>query len=577
MPSFNLFHWRQTVAEFDEVDLERRERCIACDAPLEDDAQYARLRVCSTCDKHYLFPAGLRIRSLVDNGTFRETHRNLVTTDPLGFADERRYVDVRDELWSSLRLADSLTTGTARLDGHEIVLAVIDFRFLGGSMGVVAGEKLVRAAELSLKRRRPLLSVVATGGARMQEGMVSLLQMARTASAIERLREAGVPYLSVLTSPTTGGVLASFASLGDVILAEPDALIGFAGPRVVEELLGTPLPPESHSAEFLVEHGLIDDIVHREDLRKRLAAILDILAARGKAAIDRPRDLFLDKDEGGDEDAWELVQIVRDPAHPTTIDIIDAICDCFVELHGDRQSADDPAVVAGIGTITGRAVAIAGFERGNEDEAETRRFGRPMPAGYRKIQRLMRLAARLRLPIVTMIDTPGAYPGIEAERTGLAREIAETLALASSLPTPIVALVAGEGGSGGALALAVSDRLYMLERSFFSVIAPEAAAAILYRNAERAPELARKMEITPRALLRLGLIDGIIRPAADPSSAFEPHAVCAALVSAIDELEKKKASKLIAERRERYRKLTAHFVRNAPRRRPSPPSSPLLE
>src|SRR5680860_550883 len=285
MRSINPFHRRRSVAEFEEVDIERRDTCSACGASLEDDDTYARLRVCSFCNRHYLIPASLRIKSLVDAGTFEETQAGLISADPLLFEDTRRYADVRDELRESLKLTDALITGTASLGGRDIVLGVIDFRFMGGSMGVVAGEKLARAAELAVKRQHPLITVVCSGGARMQEGMFSLLQMAKTSTAIEHLHDSGTLYISVLTSPTTGGVLASFASMGDVALAEPGALIGFAGPRVVEEMLGKPLPPSSHSAEFMLQHGLIDAIVDRGALRDQLEDILTVTSNQHKHSI----------------------------------------------------------------------------------------------------------------------------------------------------------------------------------------------------------------------------------------------------------------------------------------------------
>ncbi len=248
--------------------------CPRCGVSLVEDARYERYRVCSACGAHLAIGSRRRIAALVDEGSFRETDAKLFSADPLSFTDDAPYRLRLDEQRRVTGQADALITGTAGLHGHKIVLAALDFAFMGGSMGLVVGEKLVRAAELARERRIPLLSIVASGGARMQEGMYSLLQMAKTAAAIQRLHAAGVPYVSVLTHPTTGGVFASFASLGDVIVAEPGALIGFAGPRVVEHFLGRPLPPGSHSAEFLLEHGMIDAIVPRAELPATLGTLL---------------------------------------------------------------------------------------------------------------------------------------------------------------------------------------------------------------------------------------------------------------------------------------------------------------
>jgi acetyl-CoA carboxylase carboxyl transferase subunit beta len=241
--------------------------------------------------------------------------------------------------------------------------------------------------------------------------------------------------------------------------------------------------------------------------------------------------------------------------------------DRFVELHGDRESGDDPAIVTGLGALCGRPIAVVGMERGHGEEAARRRQGRPMPEGYRKAQRVMRLATRFGLPLLTVIDTPGAYPGIEAEERGLAGEIAESMALMSELPVPIVAAVVGEGGSGGALALAVADRVLMQEGAIYSVIAPEGAAAILYRDAARAPELAEKLKITAVDLLGFGIVDAVV-PEPDGGAAVDPDAAATLLQSAVEaafaELRPMKRAKLLQGRTERYRSIGRDLVVKTP-------------
>ncbi|HEY7036140.1 MAG TPA: acetyl-CoA carboxylase carboxyltransferase subunit alpha/beta [Thermomicrobiales bacterium] len=540
--------------------------CPRCEVSLAGDARYERYRVCSACGAHLAIGSRQRVDGLVDEGSFRETLARLFSADPLAFTDDAPYRRRLEEQRRVTGQADALITGTAAVHGHKIVVAVLDFAFMGGSMGVVVGEKLVRAAELAGERRVPLLSIVASGGARMQEGMFSLLQMAKTATAIQRLHNAGVPYVSVLTHPTTGGVFASFASLGDVILAEPGALIGFAGPRVAEQFLGRPLPPGSHTAEFLLEHGLIDDIVDRVALRGYLGVLFGLLQPR-----DKPRAVGATKRSGGaaapPADVWPTVQAARDPARPTTVDYLGRMLDRFVELHGDRESGDDPAIVAGFGGLAGRSLAVIGIERGHGDEAARRRQGRPMPEGFRKAQRVMRLAARFRLPLLALVDTPGAYPGIEAEERGLAGEIAESMATMSDLPVPIVAAIVGEGGSGGALALAVADRVLMQETAIYSVIAPEGAAAILYRDAGRAPELAAKLKITAADLLGFGIVDAVV-PEPSGGAASDPDQAAAllktAIVAAFDELGAIKRDRLVQSRGERYRSVGRRFAVKSP-------------
>jgi acetyl-CoA carboxylase carboxyl transferase beta subunit/acetyl-CoA carboxylase carboxyl transferase alpha subunit len=529
--------------------------CVKCGASLAGQPRYSRYRVCDECGYAYGISARDRIASLVDPKSFHEIEALLASSDPLEFADDERYAVRLDEQRRMTGETDAAIIGTGSIRGHDIVLGVLDFVFMGGSMGVAVGEKIAIAADLALRERKPLITIVASGGARMQEGLFSLLQMAKTSAAIQRLHREGVPYLSVLTHPTTGGVFASFASLGDVIVAEPGALIGFAGPRVVEQTLGKPLPPGSHTAEFLLSNGIIDDIVNRFHLRGYLASILSLLEGTEREPAKLQAPSAVDVDEYI-EDAWETLQSARNPERPTTLDYLNRICDLFVELHGDRESGDDPAVVAGLGLIDDRRVAIVGFERGHGEESDSRRLGRPVPSGYRKAQRIMRLAARHQLPLITLIDTPGAFPGIESEVGGLAGEIAETLALMSELRTPTVAAITGEGGSGGALAFALADRVLMQRHAIYSVIAPEGAAAILYRDASRAPELAAKLKITAGDCLNAGIVDQIVpeppgTASADPDAAarFLRHA----FVDSLSQLTRRPLDQLVRDRYNRYR------------------------
>jgi acetyl-CoA carboxylase carboxyl transferase subunit beta len=539
--------------------------CAGCGAHLAGQPKFARYRVCDECGRYSAIPARLRIETLSDEGTFRETEANLSSADPLAFEDDQPYRERLREVQETTGQADAIVTGRASLHGHAVMLAVLDFGFLGGSMGVVVGEKLARACEVALRERRALVTVVASGGARMQEGMLSLLQMAKTAAAIQRLHDAGIPYISVLTHPTTGGVFASFANLGDVILAEPKSLIGFAGPRVAEQFLGKPLPEGSHTAEFLLAHGLLDGIVERTQLRRTIGATLDVIGKRTpqRPRSERPRPVFLHT--GGN--AWESVLAARDPARPTSLDYIGKLCDRFIELHGDRQSGDDAAIVAGLGLIDGRAVAVIGIERGHGDQIALRRGGRPLPEGYRKAQRIMRLAARFGVPVVTLVDTPGAFPGIESEERGLAAEIAGSMALMSNLPTRIVSAITGEGGSGGALALAVADRVLIQERAIYSVIAPEGAAAILYRDATRAPEIAERLKLTAHDVVKTGIADAIV-PEPDGGAASDLDAAAGelklAILAALSELDQVKREKLLSNRFNRYRSIGSSFVQKLP-------------
>lgn len=555
--------------------------CPKCGTRVAGDQDYEQFRVCSVCGYHDRQSARLTILRLIDPDSFREYDAGLASTDPLQFADETAYRDRLLMLRSETGESDALVSGLARLNGHEVAIAVLDFAFLGGSMGVVVGEKLVRVAERARDRRLPLITVSASGGARMQEGMLSLLQMAKTSAAVQRLRDAGCPYISILAHPTTGGVFASFANLGDMIVAEPGALIGFAGPRVAEQIIGKKLPDGSHTAEFLYTHGMIDAIVDRREQRDFLSRALSVLMAPRSGHHRRGRS-FRRRQSGPEIPAWDAVQRARGSGRLTSSDYLERMFGEFVELHGDRSSGDDPAIIAGLGTLDGKGVAVVALERGHLEDRARRHDGRPYPEGYRKARRVMDLAERLRMPLITLIDTPGAYPGLESEERGLASELAASLARMSTLRTPIVSAVIGEGGSGGALALAVADRVLMLDGAIYSVIAPEGAAAILYRDAARAPEVSSKLKLTARDLKHLNVVDEIV-PEPDSGADVDPDTAAAILAetiaNALCELQRKRINRVVRERYERYQKIGRRHAKkprrglHLPRRRGPRPRS----
>lgn len=547
---------------------EQIQTCPGCGAPLSTDPVFQELRVCGNCRRHGRESARAAILRLADPSTFREHDAGLVSTDPLNFEDERAYRQRLDALREETGESDALVTGFARLGGHHIAIAALDFGFLGGSMGVVVGEKLVRLAERAREKKLPLITISASGGARMQEGMLSLLQMAKTSAAVQRLRDSGCAYISLLSHPTTGGVFASFANLGDILIAEPGALIGFAGPRVAEQAIGSKLPPGSHTAEFLLAHGMIDAIVDRGEQRAYLERVLRVVSAPRTGHRRRGR-VFRKAPLPESIPAWDAVQRARAEDRLTSLAFLDRMVDDFIEFHGDRSSGDDPAVIAGIGTLDGKAVSIVALERGTLEDRLTRHGGRPYPEGYRKARRAMDLAERLGMPLITLIDTPGAYPGIEAEERGLAAELATSLARMSVLRTPIVSAILGEGGSGGALALAVADRVLMLEGSIYSVIAPEGAAAILYRDSDRAPEVSSKLKLTAHDLKRLEIVDEIVHEpeggtGADPDVAAQTLAK--AISHALAELHGKRIDRIVKERYDRYQRIGRTHARR-PRRK----------
>jgi acetyl-CoA carboxylase carboxyl transferase subunit beta len=370
-----------------------------------------------------------------------------------------------------------------------------------------------------------------------------------------RLHQAGVPSITVLTNPTTGGVYASFASQGDFMFAEPGALIGFAGPRVIEQLTGQPPPAGTHTAEFLLEHGQLDGVVDRARLRGVLATLLQLFHARGPGEVRTPHVPYRPP-TGPPPAAWPEVQLARRDDRPTSSDYIRRLMPQFVELRGDRVFGDDHAVIAGIGDLAGMTVCAIGQERGHGDPS--RNGGRSGPEGFRKAARIMRLAAELRFPLLTFIDTPGAHLDYDSEARGLAGALSSCLANMSVLPVPVVSVVIGEGGSGPALALGVGDRILMQEHAVYSVIAPEGAAAIVHRDAARAQEIADALKMTAYDCLVLGVVDAIV-PEPENGAHVDPDYAALLLrgeiVSSLIELRKRDPRRLVEERSRKFRRM----------------------
>jgi acetyl-CoA carboxylase carboxyl transferase subunit beta len=462
--------------------------------------------------------------------------------------------------------------GQACLGGQSIVLAVMDFAFLGGSMGLEVGRRISGAAEAALEARTPLVVVCASGGARMQEGVFSLLQMARTAQAFARLHEAGVLSVCVLTDPTYGGVSASFANLGAVVVAERGAHVGFAGPRVVQETIRAELPEGFQTAEFLLEHGLVDRVESRGDLRPLLIRLLAVHNGGNndsRETVAEP-EVMAPAGDRLSRDPWETVRTARNIDRPTALEYLSYAFDDFVELHGDRAYSDDPAVVGGMARIADRSVVVLGHQKGHTlGDLVARNFGMPHPEGYRKAIRLMQYAETFGFPVVALVDTPGAYPGPDAEQRGQSIAIADAIRRSTRLRVPVVSVITGEGGSGGALALSTSDRLLVLENAFLSVISPEGCAAILWRTASSAPAAARALQLGARHLLDSGIATSVI---AEPEGGAQADPIAcasrlrAALLRELDELSQLTPAELLDLRHQRFSRLgTADPIPAAPK------------
>lgn len=649
-----LLGWVLCTTEKPALDNDTWRLCPHCGLKFDDASLAVGHYVCPTCGGYVRMSSNERIDDLLDAGSFIEWNKHVPETDPLAFPGYAGKLEVQR---SKTGLEEGVRTGEGLIAGLRVAIGIMESQFFMGSMGSVVGEKVCRLVERATDERLPVVVFTASGGARMQEGLVSLMQMAKVSFALERHAQAKLPYISVLTDPTTGGVTASFAMQGDVVLAEPQALIGFAGQRVIKDTIKQELPEGFQTAEFALEHGLIDAIVGREELRatiahllaihlvtattgsgerepgdreilvsyeavcenldggagtyntvtygdlvlessmrsqvgswgaqrlrSRLAGIADRLDRRGIATrkrleralsqggFDAEAGLSLELQgmavqSAGDVSvvqadasnyAWESVQLARNVHRPTALTYIDALFDGFIELHGDRSFGDDEAIVCGLGWIGGRAVTVLAQEKGTDLKERLRRnFGCPQPEGYRKSLRLMRQAEKFGRPVVCLVDTQGAFCGTEAEERGQGNAIADNLIALAGLRVPVVSVLLGEGGSGGALALAVADRVAMQEHAVYSVLSPEGFASILWKDRTRAPEAAAVMKMSAREACEMGIVEAVLSEGAGPAHKNPDEAVRGVrdyVENTLDELCGKPIDELLQERYERFTK-----------------------
>ena len=647
-------------AERKRVESSLATECPSCHKQHAPGVVEGNRQVCPQCGHHFKMAADERLALVFDGGAYTELDAGLVGTNPLKFPGYSKKVADNAK---KTGLSEAAVCAEGAIGGVRCVVCVLDSRFLMGSMGEAVGEKITRAVEHATDRRLPLIIFSASGGARMQEGIYSLMQMAKTSAAIARHDEAGLLFISVMTDPTTGGVTASFASLGDIIIAEPGALIGFAGPRVIEQTIRQQLPDGFQRAEYLLDHGFLDAIVPRDELVAWLRSVLamhvqaapvlvdpqpvilseakDLLAsAQGqhedpspKAQDDKSGAAQDDKSGAPQNDArvsagndtrdaadgaahlsrqgrdasgtdskdsptasqaasharqgastlaqsasnaasamakgmrtmWsnvsmpphKRVELARSPERPNADYFIDALFSDFTEFHGDRFDSDDRSIRGGVALFHDVPVTVIAQCKGKtlEDNIE-RNFGMPNPQGYRKAQRLARQAEKFGRPVITIVDTPGAYPGLEAEQKGQGEAIARSIELFSTLKVPVIAIFIGEGGSGGALALGVANSVIMLENAIYSILSPEGFAAILWKDSSRAKDAAAVMKLTAADIVAAGVADEVIPEGDEPLRMPCPGVVAqidAVLASHILELAPLPGDELARRRYEKFR------------------------
>ncbi|WP_278889737.1 acetyl-CoA carboxylase carboxyltransferase subunit alpha [[Ruminococcus] lactaris] len=558
-------------------------KCNKCGAAILSEEVINGAYICPKCHGYFRVPAYKRIEMIADEGSFEEWDMDLDgmdgPPDPLQF---KGYSEKIKKLREQTGLKEAVVTGRVKINGKQAVIGVCDGRFMMASMGYAVGEKITRAVERATNENLPVILFTCSGGARMQEGIISLMQMEKTSAALKRHSDAGLLYVTVLTDPTTGGVTASFAMLGDIIIAEPQALIGFAGPRVIEQTIGEKLPEGFQRAEFLLEHGFVDQIVKRENMKPVLGRILkmhdhvhpDCRKGKEIRKSDRTEPVqkagMTEKKAGkkaAEQEpwseksltAWERVCRSRSKERPVGKDYIDILFEDFVELHGDRYYRDDPAIIGGIAYFQGICVTVIAQAKGRTTKENLERnFAMPSPEGYRKARRLMKQAEKFHRPVINFVDTPGAFCGMEAEERGQGEAIARNLFELSGLKVPVLSVVIGEGGSGGALALAVADEVWMLENSVYSVLSPEGFASILWKDSSRSAEAAKMMKLTAADLKKLGVIERVFpEPQNFSVLTMKPTAelLRVGLAEFLTKYQKLETKDLLEGRYERFRKL----------------------
>ena len=531
------------------------DRCLFCEEPISDSPSYLTYRVCPFCRFHYTVTARQRIELLADKGSFKESYKYVSSVEPISFSRRSRYRNLLNRDQNRTGLTEAAVTGKCHIGDTEAMLIVLDFGFMGGTMGSVVGEKVSMAFENAARSGIPAVAVVSGGGVRIQEGVLSLMQMAKTVAAANRLRDEEVPFIVVLANPSTGQAYASFANLADVILAEPGSLIGLSPLRTLREVSKMPLPLDAHTAEAHVGHGLLDNVVDRENLQPRVASLLQILTAQKPGKSNHKHLLKVESEDCAEVEPWEAVTAARNSERPQASAYFRSMLDPFIELRGDRLNSDDRSVVAGLGFMDGQPVAVIGQQRRPLVEGERYHV---FPDGLRKAQRVIDLASRFKLPLVTLIDTQGADPGLEAEEQGIGNAIARTLSSMLTVPTPIVSVVIGEGGSEGALALGLSDRILIQQYAVYSPMSVNHSLGAAHHDHMLDREAAEALMLTAHDCLELGIADEVVHEP-EGGAHVDPREASSTLQEAIltnvVQLAKMSQGKLLKKRYQKFRRM----------------------
>lgn len=477
--------------------IENKDICFKCNGDLDE------LFVCKTCGNNSYITAKQRIANISDENTFKE-----LTFNKIDISKKCNYEDKINKAKENTDLNEAILIGTCSIGGIKVVLGVMESKFMMGTLSVSVGETITRAFEYATDNKLPVILFCASGGARIQEGLFSLVQMAKVNAAIKRHSDKGLLYISCLTNPTMGGVTASFGLLGDINIAEKNSQIGFAGKSIIENLYNEILDSNFQTEQYNENNGMIDIIADRKDIRNILLDLLKMINNNNKVVrIDN-------KDENKsitNDDLLEILKNVRDIDRFKGKDYLISIFDKYIELKGDRINSNDTSILSGIGNIENKSFIFNIQNKGRtlKENKETN-YGLTRPEGYRKVLRISKIAEKFNIPIINIIDSAGADPSIYSEENGQARAIADCLYTFSDLKTIIISIVVGEGSSGGALALSVCDSIGMLQKSIYTVISPEAYLKIMHKEEQVSNELLKSMRFTANDLFEDKIIDEVI-------------------------------------------------------------------
>jgi len=542
-----------------EVSEDIKTSCLVCNGVLQGSEYFSQFKVCPHCKFHYSLSALIRINMIADGGTFREISRGVVSIDPLGFSPKESYKLAIEREQKRTGLSEAVITGICEIGGNPAVLIVFDFGFMSGSVGCVVGEKITLAIERAIRMKSPVIAVVTSSGSRMEEGILSIMQMAKISISIDNLENKDIPFISILANPTTGQAYAAFASRADFILAEPKSVVGLSPLGLMNEGKinnnSSDQIIDNYTSEQFVETGMIDMVVDRENHRSVLAHILGLLSMSNRIT---KRKTPTQPTRKKDVDAWRSVSLARIKNRPTSRQYINAIANRFFEIHGDRVSSDDSSLILGIAELSGQSVVIIGQERFNNIDQSVQTVNSITPKMFRKIQRGIYLAEKLKLPLISFIDISDVETSLSAERGGLAVEIGKTISQMAQLNTPSISIIIGEIGGEASLPLVVADRVLMLEHSVFSVTLLEDAAGLIYQDVRKAEDLAKWFKLTALDCQDFGVVDYIVQEpvlGAHTNIKEVSFDLIRILVSTLAELQSKSSRRLLRERQNRFRRV----------------------